>query len=164
MTDTPPPTLLDRGLTLLATGLGSGYFPKAPGTIGSLLGPPLIWLLQADGQAPGYTALCGALAFVLGIPICNAGIRVLNVKDPKQVVYDEIVAFFWVFLLVPLNIGTAVGGFLLFRLFDILKPWPIRRFERLPKAWGVMADDALAGLAAGIILAVLNAFIGSMPG
>lgn len=153
----PSPTVSkwDRLLNVLATGLGTGYFPKAPGTCGSLLGPLVIWGLQAGGQHPGWTILLGLLFFIVGIPVCNAGIRVLGLKDPPQVVFDEIAAFFWVFLLVPLNGLTAVGGFLLFRLFDITKPWPVRQVERLPRGLGIMADDAVAGLIAGALLTVL---------
>lgn len=148
------PSLWDRTLNVLATGLGAGYFPRAPGTVGSLLGPPLIWVLGTDGHRPLIAMLCGIIFFLIGIPICNASIRVLHAHDPQQVVFDEIAAFFWVFLLVPINFVTALGGYLLFRLFDILKPWPIRRFERLPGGVGVMADDAVAGLIAGGILAL----------
>ncbi|WP_437225739.1 phosphatidylglycerophosphatase A family protein [Planctomicrobium sp. SH661] len=153
-TSTAPASLGDRALNILATGFGTGYFPRGPGTVGSLLGPPLIWLLGTDGTRPLITVLCGIVFFLIGIPICNAGIRVLHAKDPQQVVFDEIVAFFWVFLLVPINIGTAVSGFLLFRVFDILKPWPIRRLEWLPRGLGIMADDAVAGMIAGGLLAI----------
>jgi len=142
----------DRSLNVLATGLGIGYVPKAPGTFGSLLGPVCVWLLNADGTSPGWGLLLGVLFFLMGIPICNAGIRSLNSQDPPQVVFDEIAAFFWVFLLVPLTLLSAVGGFLLFRLFDIWKPWPVRQFEKLPRGLGIMADDAAAGIMAGILL------------
>ena len=159
--DLPPlPHWTDKILSVVATGFGLGFFPKAPGTVGSLLGPPLIWLFGTDSSQPIAAILCGILMFVIGIPICNAGVRVLNAKDPKQVVYDEFVAFFWVFLFVPLTIETSVEGFILFRFFDILKPWPIRKVERLPGGIGVMADDALAGLFAGAILGLIRWGIG----
>ncbi|SFJ54807.1 phosphatidylglycerophosphatase A family protein [Planctomicrobium piriforme] len=150
-----PPRRFDRIWGVLATGLGTGYFPRGPGTAGSLLGPPLIWALGADNRDPLYTVVCGVVAFLIGIPICNAGIRLLQKKDPPQIVYDEIVAFFWVYLFTPINPGTAVVGFLLFRVFDIFKPWPIRRLEWLPRGLGVMADDALAALMAGGVLALI---------
>jgi len=139
---------------LLATGLGTGLVPRGPGTAGSLLGPLLIWGLGTDGSTPVLTGLAGVAAFLVGIPVCQAGIRLFQRKDPSQVVFDEIVAFFWVFLLTPLTPVTAVVGFLLFRLFDIAKPWPVSRFEKLPGGLGIMADDAVAGLIAGVILAV----------
>jgi len=154
----------DRLLNVLATGLGTGYFPKAPGTVGSLFGPLLIWGLGTDGTRPWLAAMGGAIALMIGIPICNAGIRVLHAPDPGQVVFDEIAAFFWVFLFVPINPATAVTGFLLFRLFDILKPWPIRHLEALPGGLGIMADDALAGLLAGGLLALAWSVLGPIMG
>jgi phosphatidylglycerophosphatase A len=154
-----PATSLDRLLNVLASGLGLGYFPWGPGTAGSLLGPPLAWALSADGTHPWLAVGLGIAAFLLGIPICNAGIRVFRAKDPSRVVFDEIAAFFWVYLFVPITPMTAVTGFLLSRFFDILKPWPIRRLEWLPRGLGVMADDTLAGLMAGGILGILWRFI-----
>jgi phosphatidylglycerophosphatase A len=153
----PPPrrSALDAWLLVPATGLGTGLSPWAPGTVGSLLGPPLCWSVGADGTRPGWTVLCGILLFIVGMPICNAGIRHWNRSDPGAVVFDEIAAFPWVFLFVPLNWMTAIGGFVLFRFFDILKPWPIRRVEQLPGGWGVMADDTLAGWMAGAVLAAV---------
>ncbi|HWL07055.1 MAG TPA: phosphatidylglycerophosphatase A [Planctomicrobium sp.] len=150
--ETPKP--LDRFWGIFATGLGTGYVPKGPGTAGSLLGPLLIWGLGTDGTTPVTTAVAGIIAFLIGVPVCNAGIRLFQRKDPPQVVFDEVAAFFWVFLLTPIHWTTAIGGFLLFRLFDIAKPWPIRRFERLPRGWGIMADDAIAGILAGVLLAI----------
>ncbi len=163
MTESPtqPPAArpFDRFWGVFATGFGLGYVPRGPGTAGSLLGPPLIWALGTDGRYPLWTALAGVIAFMIGIPICDAGIRLLQRKDPPHVVFDEIVAFFWVFLLTPINPGTAVIGFLLFRIFDIIKPWPIRRIEWLPGGLGVMADDVVAGLFAGGVLAVIWHFV-----
>jgi Phosphatidylglycerophosphatase A and related proteins len=148
----PLPRKGDRILNVLATGLGTGYCPKGPGTAGSLLGPPLIWLLGLDSEHPWRAVLCGVIVFLIGIPICNAGIRVLRVKDPPQVVFDEIAAFFWIYLLVPINWVTAICGFVLFRIFDISKPWPVRHAERLPGGLGIMADDAVAGIISGVLL------------
>jgi phosphatidylglycerophosphatase A len=150
----PPPTARDRILNVLASGFGLGYFPKGPGTAGSLLGPPLAWALSADGQHPLRAISLGVATFLIGIPICTAGMRVFRAKDPGQVVFDEIAAFFWVYLFVPFNAITGIGGFLLFRFFDILKPWPIRRLEWLPRGLGIMADDALAGLMAAAVLGI----------
>ncbi len=150
----PPPSRLDRFLGIFATGLGTGFVPRGPGTAGSLLGPLLIWGLGTDGTTPFLTIVAAVIAFVVGIPICNAGIHLFQRKDPPQVVFDEVAAFFWVFLLTPITLPTAIAGFVLFRIFDIAKPWPVRRFERLPRGLGVMADDAIAGMIAGIILAI----------
>lgn len=129
--------------------------PQAPGTFGSLLGPPLVWCAQQLVPSVWGHFAIGVLLILLGVPICNAGARRLGTKDPGAVVYDEIAAFFVVFALVDVSWKSAGFGFLLFRLFDITKPWPIRRLEKLPAGWGVMADDLQAGLYAGIFLFVL---------
>ncbi len=140
----PPVSIMDRLLLLIATGFGLGRAPFAPGTFGSLAGLPLAWGLQFL-PLWGHI-LAAAFFFLVGIPICAAGARLLGLKDPGAVVFDEIAAFGVVFLLVPFNGLTAVLGFLLFRLFDVWKPWPARRLEMLPDGLGIMADDLAAGL------------------
>ena len=119
--------------------------PKLPGTVGSLLGLPGGAWDSGDRSSSNGFGVAGVLLFLIGIPICETGIRSLHAKDPSQVVFDEIAAFAWVFLLVPVTPATMLLGFLLFRLFDITKPWPIRSVERLPGAWGVMLDDYCRG-------------------
>lgn len=155
MSETPvstPRPLHQRLTYVLAVGFGLGLAPAAPGTFGSLLGPPLVWLVQNCGiPLPGQTAVAVVL-ILLGAPICRIGAEVLGKKDPGAVVYDEIVSFFLVFAAVPVTWLTALLGFGLFRLFDITKPWPARQFESLPAGWGIMADDLVAGLYAGALL------------
>ena len=127
-----------------------GYLPKAPGTYGSLLGPLLVWVAQRGGlTGPLDLALLGVVGFLLGTALSARAIRVSSDKDPQFVVCDEFFAFAWVYLFVPVTWPTAIAGFALFRLFDIWKPGPVGWAERLPGGWGVMADDAVAGLLAG---------------
>jgi phosphatidylglycerophosphatase A len=145
-----PASLSDRLLLLIATGFGLGHAPFAPGTVGSLAGLPFAWGLEFL-PLWGHILAAG-LCFLIGIPICAAGARQLGVKDPGGVVFDEIAAFGVVFLVVPFNLLTAVPGFVLFRLFDVWKPWPARRLERLPGGLGIMADDFAAGLYAAASL------------
>ena len=144
-------SLSDRFLLVLATACGLGYAPFAPGTFGSLAGLPLAWGLS---HLPVWGQIAAAvLFFVVGIPICGSGARLLGLKDPGAVVFDEIAAFAVVFLGTPLNsVKTAALGFVLFRVFDVLKPWPASRLERLPGGLGIMADDCAAALyaAAGL--------------
>ncbi|MCA9080946.1 MAG: phosphatidylglycerophosphatase A [Planctomycetaceae bacterium] len=150
-----PPRPNATWIVWLAEGCGLGRAQQAPGTWGSLLGLPLVWLLQLSPW-PEWT--CGIAAvgmFLIGIPVCAAGMRYYQKPDPGHVVFDEIAAFPIVFLLVPLNWWSAPLGFGLFRLFDIAKPWPISRAERIPGATGVMADDTIAGLLAAIPLTLL---------
>lgn len=140
----------DRLVCLAAAGGGLGYLPKAPGTYGSLLGPVIVYLAQRQGcVGPRDLALLGVVWFIVGTALSIRAIRVSGVKDPQFVVCDEFFAFAWVYLWTPVTWQTAVAGFALFRLFDIWKPGPVNWAERLPGGWGVMADDAVAGLLAG---------------
>lgn len=156
----PRDTLLEKFLVLLSTGLGVGTANVAPGTVGSLWGPLLALGLQTVNPDWFFMLLSGILLFAIGIPICDAGIRRYQTGDPKHVVYDEIAAFAFVFLIVPVTFWTAVAGFVLFRFFDVSKLWPVNRFEALPGPWGVMSDDAVAGLMAGAILTAVYWFNG----
>lgn len=135
----------------LATGFGIGRIPIAPGTWGSLLG-----LLYAAGLAflpSPWLHLVAVLATLAAVPVCGRIARRLRASDPGCVVLDEIVAFGFVFAIVPVTLLTAVIGFVLFRLFDILKPFPVSAAERLPGGWGIVADDVVAGCIAGALLA-----------
>ena len=143
-------SLADRTVLWLATGLGVGNVSAAPGTLGSLWGPPLVWGMQEAGLA-GWTWGAAALVLVLaGVPICGRASVILRRKDPGCVVFDEIAAFPVVFAVTHVDWATALAGFALFRLFDVWKPWPIRRFEQLPGGWGVMADDLVAAVYAAL--------------
>ena len=146
----------DSALLVVATGLGLGFVPIAPGTIGSLIGIPLAWGLQ---QPPLWgRAMAAAILFLVGIPICAAGARLLGTKDPGAVVFDEIAAFSVLFLFVPFTLWTAVAGFVLFRLFDIWKPVPVRTLETVPGGAGIVADDLMAGLYAALVLFLTGCF------
>ena len=138
------------GVVLLATGLGLGLIPWAPGTFGSLLGLPLAWGLQHLPDWMRY--LAPVFCYLAGVPICSRAAKRMGLKDPGSVVFDEIAAFSVVFLAVPVTFASAICGFVLFRLFDITKPWPARRLEMLPDGWGIMADDFAAGVYAGFVL------------
>lgn len=159
----------DRCVLVLAQGLGSGLLPKGPGTWGSLLGVAWLVLLLISGSA-WIWAGAGLVAMILAVPICSRAEIILGEDDPPSVVLDEIVALPLTFLGPWLVMGTwpigLIGqpskvihvfwpellvGFLAFRLLDIAKPGPIGRIQNLPSGWGVVADDILAGLAAGVI-------------
>ena len=136
--------------TVVATGLGSGYAPLAPGTAGSLVGLALFWPLHRLPLA-GQAATT-ALVFVLGVAAAGHVARRLGVEDPGLVVADEVVGM-WVSLLgMPLTVVTALAGFVLFRVFDVFKPYPARDLERLPGGWGIMCDDVMAGVYANLLL------------
>lgn len=144
----------DRAILFLARGFGLGYAPVAPGTFGSLAGLPLAWGIQ---QLPGWgQPVLAPLLFLAGVPICAAGARLLDSKDPGGVVFDEIAAFSVLFIGVKVNLVSGGIGFVLFRLFDIVKPWPAGRLEKLPGGWGIMADDFAAALYAAIVLRFID--------
>ena len=139
---------------LIAFGFGSGLAPKAPGTVGTLLGWPLYWLvIAAAPDLPNQLVLLIA-SFLLGIWACGRSGRALGVADHGGMVWDEIVAFALVLLFTPPGWVWTGIAFLLFRFFDILKPWPIRLADRhLKNGFGVMFDDFLA---AGYALALIK--------
>jgi phosphatidylglycerophosphatase A len=150
--DGPKLSLLDRLAWLYATGFGLGMAPKAPGTFGSLLGPLLVWGWQTF-QRPIHESVVVSLAGVLlGVGAAQQTARRYGLDDPGCVVCDEIAAFTIVFAFAPVTWTTAAIGLVWFRVFDIAKPWPISRLERLPGGWGIMADDLLAGVFAAAAL------------
>lgn len=138
-------------LLLIAFGLGAGLAPAAPGTVGTLLGVLLAWLLAA---APLEMRVLAGLALVAGgFLLCGTAARRLGVRDHPGVVLDEIAAMYLVLLFVPPSILLWTFAFLLFRLFDIWKPWPIRDLDhRLPGSAGIMLDDLAAAVYAVLIL------------
>ena len=141
--------------TRLATCFGIGWFPVAPGTFASAAALPLGWALARLGSA---ALVAGAVAATLaGIWACEQHARAVNVHDPSECVIDEV-AGQW-FALVPIPLMARSGdwwlygiAFLLFRLFDITKLWPVSRGERLKGGLGVMMDDVLAGIIAALLL------------
>ena len=135
----------------LALGLGAGLSPWAPGTVGTLLGFLLFWPLMIHPVTVQLAAL--AVLFAIGVWACERTGRDLGVADHGSIVWDEIVAFALVLTFTPRTPIWFAAAFLLFRLFDIWKPWPIRYFDQTVKGgFGVMLDDVLAaGYAIGVI-------------
>jgi len=132
---------------LIAFGFGTGLVPKAPGTVGTLLGLPLFWLIVAVAPDLPNRVILLIAAFLLGVWACGRTGRALGVADHGGMVWDEIAAFALVLLFTPAGWQWIAVAFALFRLFDILKPWPIRLADtRLKGGFGVMFDDLLAAL------------------
>ena len=144
--------MLGRLSTLLATGLGSGYSPFAPGTAGTLVGLVLFWPLAPLGPAIQVVALLALCA--LAVPAATREARRCGLHDPGLVVVDEVAGIWVTLLFLPFTAVTAALGFLLFRIMDIWKPWPARQLEHLPEGWGIMADDLMAGVYANLLLRV----------
>lgn len=142
--------LKDAFTTVVATGLGSGYSPFAPGTAGSAVGLILFWPLRDVPMA--VQAGATVLVSLLGIVCADDLARRVGRKDPGLVVVDEV-AGMWVTLLgLPFTPLVAVAGFLLFRVMDVFKPWPARQLEALPGGWGIVCDDLMAGIYANLLL------------
>ena len=157
---------------MLTSCFGLGRLPLAPGTWGSL--PPAITfgLISHFGASPALiTNVMAALVLAGGfvcVQFAPSAIAATGKNDPREVVADEFAGQAVVFLFSPfLAMGQATGrqilvtafaGFLLFRIFDISKPWPIRRLEKYPAGWGILADDLMAGVYAWIVLQICIRF------
>jgi phosphatidylglycerophosphatase A len=143
----------------LAFGLGSGAAPKAPGTFGTLAAVPIfIWLLQ-DLSTMAYLAVLVVTSLV-GIYLCGKTSKDLGVHDHSGIVWDEFVGFWITMFLAPAGWFYIVLGFVLFRLFDILKPWPISWVDKhVHGGFGIMFDDILAGLMSFVVLQALVEFV-----
>ena len=143
---------------LRSTWFGAGLLPKAPGTWGSLAALPFGWIVTYYG---GYLSLALAtlLVFFIGWWSSARYVEIFNKEDPGEVVIDEVAGQWIVLLAAPLDPVTYVGAFLLFRLFDILKPWPVSFADKNIKGGlGIMIDDVLAGIYGAVILALILEF------
>ncbi len=140
-----PAKLLRHPWHFFSLGFGSGLAPFAPGTFGTLAAIPLYYLCR-DLSLENYLLLI-AVAFAIGVYWCDFTSKALGVHDHSGIVWDEIVGFFITMIAVPFSMVNIVIGFLLFRLFDIWKPWPIKWLdEKVSGGFGIMIDDVLAGI------------------
>jgi len=140
---------------LLAFGLGSGAAPKAPGTAGTLAAIPLYLLIQ--GLTPQHYLLVVLAMFLVGVWICDKTSKDLGVHDHGGIVWDEWVGFLLTLWLAPAGWLWLLLGFLLFRLFDIFKPWPIGWMDKqVAGGLGIMLDDVMAGLYAFSLLQFIH--------
>ncbi len=137
---------------LIATGFFVGRLGLAPGTLGTLVGIPIVYLVSFNIWT--ILATIGVL-FIIGLITSNEIIRISRDSDPEEVVIDEIVGYVTCFLLVDPTLKTYILAFILFRIIDIFKPFPVNLFEKLPGAYGVMMDDLIAGLMTAFLLFLL---------
>lgn len=154
----------DRLALCWGTGLGSGYSPIAPGTAGSVVGILLYLLLHrltlarpAFGEAGGLGLYLAAtlLLFLAGVAAAGRMERLLGQKDPSLVVTDEVAGYLIAAAGLPPSLLVVGLTFVLFRFFDIIKPFPGRKAEGLPGGWGVMTDDLVAGIYANLLTRLL---------
>jgi len=143
----------------LAYGFGTGLIPFAPGTFGSLIGVALFWFMAPVGAA-SYAGLV-VVMFVAGIFICGQTARDVGAIDPGFIVYDEIVGFLVAMYLLPRDLRWIAAGFVVYRIFDIWKPFPIHYVEsHLGLGLGIMTDDVIAGVYTLTVLHLVRLLIG----
>ena len=146
--------LRDDAVIFLATGFYIGNIPFAPGSFGSLIGLPLSFALA--GISLVSAILCTLLFTLLAICIADAAQKILEQKDPGCIVIDEIAGMVATLIGLPFNLNTVIIGFIIFRILDILKPFPIRYLDkRIPGGLGVVADDVAAGILANLLLRII---------
>ena len=145
----------------LALGFGSGLIKPAPGTWGTLAAVPLYWAFMTFlTQSPVALLVLIVLGFLIGIYLCGKTATDVGVHDHGAIVWDEIIGFWITMLAIPFNGLNILIGFVLFRFFDIIKPWPIKVVDqKIHGGFGIMFDDVLAGVMACIVLHLLQPYL-----
>lgn len=148
-------TIFSQPIHFFAFGFGSGLSPIAPGTMGTLVAVPIYWLLASLGTIPYIIATI--IVIIVGFWLCDQSAKQLGVHDHPGIVWDEIAGYLVTMLLVPQSWLFALLGFVLFRLFDIWKPFPIALIDKhVDGGIGIMLDDILAGVYALLCLWLID--------
>ncbi|MGX5172963.1 phosphatidylglycerophosphatase A family protein [Aliikangiella sp. IMCC44653] len=148
-------TVFNHPVHFLAFGFGSGLAPKAPGTFGTIAVLPFYWLI-ADFSVWSYGLVC-AVVCILGVYLCGRSASLLNTHDHPGIVWDEFAGMLITLIAIPPSGTNIILAFILFRLFDIFKPWPIKWVDqKVSGGFGIMLDDILAGCFAWAILFGVN--------
>ena len=142
----------------IATCFKVGYLPLAPGTWGSIFAILLWWVFIKDLNLYVFGVII-VLFFIIGIVTSNIMIDELDDNDPSHIIIDELVGQWLALLFLPKGLINIAIAFILFRFFDIIKPWPISLIEKLPKGLGVMSDDLVAGFITLGLIQVINIYI-----
>jgi phosphatidylglycerophosphatase A len=143
-----------RLAVFLATAGYCGYFPIAPGTVGSAAGL-VVYLIVWWTHSRSVEAVLIALVFVVGTWAATHAERYFGAIDPGPVVIDEVLGMLITLAFMRVGFAAAIAGFLLFRIFDVIKPWPANRLEHFHGGFGIMADDAMAGVYSNLVLRAL---------
>jgi phosphatidylglycerophosphatase A len=138
----------------IATGLGSGYSPIAPGTAGSFVAM-VLYLVLVNTANPLWIIPLIIILFPVSIHAATVGEKYYGRKDPGYVTIDEVIGYFISVVYLPPGLTTAVLGFFVFRFFDIVKPYPGRKCEAFPGGVGIVMDDVAAGVYANILIRVI---------
>jgi phosphatidylglycerophosphatase A len=147
-----------RAVLALSTWFGVGFLPVAPGTFAAAAGAPLVWVMDKLGGLLGTFFL--AVFLLLAFWSADRAQKMVEQDDPREIVVDEVAGLLVALFLVPLSWFTLCLGFILFRVFDIGKPFPLRRAEKLGGGMGIVLDDVLAGVYANLALRVIHWTIG----
>lgn len=143
--------------TWFACGLGVGFAPQAPGTISSLILALIYGFLPEIG--PLHGAIAAGVLVVIGVPLCTHAEKQLGTHDPGAVVWDEFAGFAVAVLFLPHTWPVIMGTLVAFRMFDIFKPFPVGRAQKLPRGWGIMMDDLVAGVYANLVVQAVLVFL-----
>ncbi len=153
-----PRDIIFHPVHFLSLGLGSGLLPKAPGTAGTVMA--VLLYLPLSMLSPLYYAVFLIAMIVLGVFLCDRTSHTLGGHDHPAIVWDEFTGYWLTMYLLPTEWPWIVAGFVLFRLFDIWKPWPISVADhKVQGGWGIMLDDLLAGAYALLILQLVHYFL-----
>ena len=144
---------------IFSSAMGAGFFPVAQGTVGTLAGIPLV--IASAYLNPLADGVLIFLFIILAVWSSQVTCTLLERDDPAEVVIDEVAGILMTFFLLPFSWLHLCFGFVLFRLFDILKPYPVRRLEKLKGGLGIVADDLMAGVYANLCLRILIQFVSS---
>ena len=147
--------IINKTSYIFATGFGCGYFPKTPGTFTSLIAVLIFWFFPVDSV---LLISISIVLFVIGVPTATIVERIEG-KDSGKIVIDEIAGQFLTYVFIPFTGLNIILGFVLFRIFDIWKPYPINKSQDLPNGWGVMIDDVIAAIYANLFLQVCNLWL-----
>ena len=156
--------MMNKLIRGIATVFGIGYIPYAQGTLASLVGLGLYlliyhcreWLDMSYGSWQLFYMSITGFVIITGFLVSGRAERIFGKKDSQHIVIDEVSGMLLALLFIPFNVFYIGAGFALYRLFDIIKIYPLNRLERLPAGWGIMLDDLAAGLYVTIILQVIT--------
>ncbi|WOF73776.1 phosphatidylglycerophosphatase A [Parvibaculaceae bacterium PLY_AMNH_Bact1] len=152
---------MTRLAELIATWFGSGYLPKAPGTWGSLAALPFAWAILTFFPGPYVLLVASAVLLPVGVWASTRHSETLGTHDAGEIVVDEVVGQWIVLSVAPFSLLGWLAAFVLFRIFDVLKPWPISWIDkRISGGWGIMLDDVAAGLFGALAVSLIVFVVG----
>jgi phosphatidylglycerophosphatase A len=156
--DSPKTKIIDKIAIFIATGFYSGYFPLAPGTMGTIVAIPFYFIISLFNSIIYYSIIILVL-FIIGTIASSKAIKIYRQEDPSPVVLDEIVGFLVALFLIEITWWRLLAAFFIFRFFDITKPFPVGAVERIGKGFGIMADDLIAGIYTNLIMHLAIKFL-----